>query len=424
MRILVVKAALPWPPNQGTRRVSLALLQALSVAHEVTLVTQYFAPGEAADARALAEAAGCRVIAELAPNRRSRWHRLYYKVATLLGSLLGGHSPRVLYAASPALRRAAARATAETPADLVIFEYWYTYPAFAGVRARQRVLLAHDAEFVVNRLAAARGAGVRSFWSASEARRESEALRAVDRVWTLTREDADALAASSGVPRDRFDVMPFGIDLAVLSPAPRAAAGTAPDRPPAPRPAEAPPTVLFFGSFVADFNRDALDWLLDAIWPALRRRMPEARLRVAGSGLDEARQARVRQAGAEYRGAVDDVAALYAAADVVLIPLRFGGGLRIRLLEALACGRAIVATPVGIGGIEGRSGTHFVVAGDPEGLAQEVAELLSHPEEAARLGAAGRRLVEERHALPVAMAGIRTLAEAAAVVPEAPDPRP
>ena len=277
---------------------------------------------------------------------------------------------------------------------------------------------------MVNRLAAARGAGVRSFWSASEARRESEALRAVDRVWTLTREDADALAASSGVPRDRFDVMPFGIDLAVLSPAPRAAAGTAPDRPPAPRPAEAPPTVLFFGSFVADFNRDALDWLLDAIWPALRRRMPEARLRVAGSGLDEARQARVRQAGAEYRGAVDDVAALYAAADVVLIPLRFGGGLRIRLLEALACGRAIVATPVGIGGIEGRPGTHFAVADDPEGLAQAVAELLAHPEQAARLGAAGRRLVEERYALPVARAGMRALAEAAAAAPEAPGPRP
>lgn len=413
MRILVVKAALPWPPNQGTRRVSLALLQALAAEHEVTLVTQYFSPAEADDARALAAAAGCRVVAELAPNRRSPLHRLFYKFVTLAGSLLGGHSPRVLYAAPGPLRRAAARATADQPADLALFEYWYTYPVFPGVRARRRVLLAHDAEFVVNRLAAARGGGSRSRWSAVEARREAQALRAVDRVWTLTREDADALAASSGVPRARFDVMPFGIDLAALTPP----AGTDAAAAAAPAPE---PVVLFFGAFVADFNRDALDWLLAEIWPALRRLAPAAQLRVAGSGLDEAGAARVREAGGAYLGAVEDVRALYAGAAVVLIPLRFGGGLRIRLLEALACGRAIVATPVGIGGIEGQAGTHYAVADDAEGLARAAAALLADPARARALGAAGRRLVEERYALPVARQGIRALAAAAAAPEIAP----
>ena len=413
MKILVVKAALPWPPNQGTRRVSLALLQALAATHDVTLVTQYFAPAQAADARALAEAVGCRVIAALAPNRRSPFHRLFYKLATFVGSLWGGHSPRVLYAASHEFCRAAALAAREDPADLALFEYWYTYPAFSGVRAARRVLLAHDAEFVVNRLAAAGGDGQRSFWSRTEARREAEALRRVDRVWTLTREDADALAASSGVPRGRFDVMPFGIDLDALRPP---AATSEVSRPPG-----TPPTLLFFGAFVADFNRDALEWLLAEIWPALRRLAPEAKLRIAGSGLDDALQARVRQAGAEYLGMVEDVAALYSAADIVLIPLRFGGGLRIRLLEALACERPVVATPIGIGGIEGQAGVHYAVAADAEGLARSVAELLAHPEQAAALGAAGRRLVEERYALPVAREGIRALAEAAVADPMEPD---
>lgn len=402
MKIIVIKAALPWPPNQGTKRVSLQMLEALAAAHEVTLVTQYFNADEADHADELARATGARVVAQLAPNRRSRLHRLFWKARTGLESRLTGHSPRVLYASPGSLRRTAARISRESRFDLALFEYWYTYRLFPVVRAHCRVLLAHDAEFQVNRLAAERGtSAARGVWAAAEARHENEALRSVDRIWTLTVADADALAASAGVDRGRFDVMPFGVDTARFTPAP------------AVRAPGAPPRVLLFGAFVADFNLDAFDWLFDAIEPELRRVAPAARLLVAGGGLDPPRAARARAAGAEVRDRVDDVAALYAECDVVLIPLRFGGGLRIRLIEALACGRPVVATPVGIGGVVGTAGTHFLTASDPRGLAAEIRRLLDEPAAAAAIGQAARALAVAHYSRDVALAGIRSLAEAA-----------
>lgn len=402
MRILVVKPILPYPPDQGTRRVTVLLLRALAAEHEVTLAAPLLSPADAAAARSLEALTGCRVLSRPAPNRRSHLHRAWYKAAYLLMSWAGGHSPRALYAAPPALMAAVAEFTRRDPVDLAIFEYWYTYPYFPHVRARRRVLLAHDAEFAVNRLAA-EGAdrstdrAGRRLWASREARREIEACRALDRIWTLTGEDADALAGSSGVPRDRFDVMPFGVDPEAL----RLPAGGGGE------------TVLFFGSFAADFNRDALTFLLDRVWPRLVAARPSARLVVAGGGLPDALRARVRAAAAEYAGSVDDVRALYASAAVVLIPLRFGGGLRIRLIEALACSRAVVATPVGVGGLQGVPGVHFAVASTADGLAAAAARLLESPAEAARLGGAGRTLVEARYSESRAAEGIRALARAA-----------
>jgi len=174
----VVKPILPFPPTQGTRRVTLSLLRALGADHEVTLVAPLLAPGDAGPARRLEELTGCRVLSRPAPNRRSNLHRVWYKAAYLLQSFAGGHSPRALYAAPPRLLEAAAEFTGREPADLAIFEYWYSYRYFPHVRARRRVLLAHDAEFAVNRLAA-EGAERstdrvgRRFWAGREARRRN-----------------------------------------------------------------------------------------------------------------------------------------------------------------------------------------------------------------------------------------------------------
>jgi glycosyltransferase involved in cell wall biosynthesis len=399
----VIKPILPFPAVQGTRRVTLLMLQALGAEHEVTLAAPFLSPGDAGAAGRLEELTGCRVLGRPAPNRRSPFHRAWYKGAYLLQSVLGGHSPRALYAAPPGLVAAVAGFTRREPVDLAIFEYWYTYRYLESVRARRRVLLAHDAEFAVNRLAAGGrdrpvGRAGRRFWAGREARREAAACRAVDQVWTLTADDAEALAGASSVPRDRFRVMPFGVDTRALD-LPAGGGGE---------------TVLFFGSFAADFNCDALVHLLDSIWPRLAAARPSARLVVAGGGLPDALQARVRGAGAAYAGAVEDVKSLYASAAVVLIPLRFGGGLRIRLIEALACSRAVVATPVGVGGIEGRAGVHFAVATSPDDLAAAAAQLLAAPEQAARLGRAGRELVEAGYSEIRAAEGIRALVRAAA----------
>jgi glycosyltransferase involved in cell wall biosynthesis len=389
MRIAVIKPIIPWPPVQGTRRVTMSLIDAVAPHHEVTLVAPSLDAADEAAARALAADRGIRVVTVRAPNRRSPFHRAWYRAAHAVTARALGHPREALYATPPALFDRLRAETGGTPFDLAIFEYWYTYRAFDRVPARHRVLLAHDADFAIAaRRPASPGAAV-------AARREAEACRALEEVWTLTAPDRDALAAHAGLPPDRFRLFPFGVDVDRLD-VPAGAAGE---------------TVLLFGAWQADFNRDALDWMLEAVWPAIGRRRPGARLEVAGGGLPDALAGRVRQAGGTVSGRVDDLAALYGRAAVVIIPLRFGGGLRIRLLEALAARRPVVATTIGIGGMAGVAGRDWLVAEDAEGLAAATATVLSDAALGRRLGEAGRALVADHHSSARAALGIRALVE-------------
>lgn len=389
MKVVVYKPIVPWPPLQGTRRVTVALLEALAVEHDVTLFAPTLDDADEEAARELERRTGARVVTRRAPNRVSAAHRLWYRAAYEIEARLAGHSPRALYATpKPLLSALAAWSAAERP-DIGIVEYWYCYRALSRLTATRKILLAHDAEFRVNALAG----GARSPWAAVEARREAEACRSVDRVWVLTADDREALATHSGVPTSRFDRLPFGVDVAQLDVPAGAAA----------------PVVLFFGAFQADFNRDALRYLLADIWPRIRAARSDARLVVAGGGLPADLEREARGAGADVRGLVADVAALYAEAAVVLIPLRFGGGLRIRLLEALAARRAVVATPVGVGGLPGEAGTHWVLGDDPVRLAAESVRLMGDERAARNLGEAGRDLVIREHSLETARIAIRRL---------------
>ena len=396
MRILVVKPILPWPPNQGTKRVTVALLKALA-GHEVTLAAPLLSRSEEEAARDLERTTGCRVVTALAPNRRSFLHRAWYKAFYLVRSLVGQDPPRALYSSPPDLIRTARKLSTQQPFDLAIFEYWYTYPWFRNIAAERKVLLAHDAEFSVNRLAAGRGAAGtgRGRWQKIEQRREREACRSVDQVWTLTDADAEALASLSEMPRGHFVTMPYGVDTETLDLEPPGSGEE----------------VLFFGAFLADFNQDALHYLLEAIWPHVVARRPAARLLVAGGALPASLEEKVRSKGGRYLGSVDDVRLLYRQANVVVIPLRFGGGLRIRLLEALACSRAVVATPVAVAGMAGQAGEHYQVAADPLQFASAIVDLLASPEAARRLGSAGRELVRRLYSEDTASAAIRRMAE-------------
>jgi glycosyltransferase involved in cell wall biosynthesis len=129
--------------------------------------------------------------------------------------------------------------------------------------------------------------------------------------------------------------------------------------------------------------------------PRLRRRRPRVRLRLVGehggalSGL--------AGRGVELPGFVQDLAPEYAAADVVVVPLRQGGGTRIKLLEAFAYGIPVVASPVAAAGLDVSDGHHLVIARDPERTAEAVASILLDRERSAGLAAAAGTLVRERY---------------------------
>jgi glycosyltransferase involved in cell wall biosynthesis len=153
-------------------------------------------------------------------------------------------------------------------------------------------------------------------------------------------------------------------------------------------------TMLFVGTMGYSPNDDAARWLLTRIWPRLLRTVTlPLRLVIAGSNPSPALIQVGRQRGVLVTGTVADVAPFYRDADIAVIPVRAGGGTRIKLLEAAGRSVPIVSTTVGAEGTTFRHGRELLLADSEEGFAQACAKLLQHRERAGRLAARARRRV-------------------------------
>lgn len=178
-----------------------------------------------------------------------------------------------------------------------------------------------------------------------------------------------------------------------------------------------PPRVLFLGSFGHPPNVEAAIRLARDIMPSVRARVPQAALEIVGDAPPAAVRA-LAGAGVVVTGHVADVRPHVDGAAVVAAPLRLGGGMRVKVLEALAAGKAIVATPRAVAGLELVPGTHAVVAEDDADLSDALANLLEDPERRRRIGSAARewagaQLGWERTAAAYAELYERLLAELA-----------
>jgi glycosyltransferase involved in cell wall biosynthesis len=164
-------------------------------------------------------------------------------------------------------------------------------------------------------------------------------------------------------------------------------------------PAEDQPdgSLLFVGAFLHGPNVEAARWLCDAILPMVRRERPAARLSCVGGNPPPWLVARAGPPGLSVTGWVPDVRVHLARARIGLVPLRSGGGVKLKTLELMAAGKAIVTTPIGIEGIEARDGEHVLVAETAEAFAGCVVRLLDDAGLRQRLGRRARELARRDH---------------------------
>lgn len=211
---------------------------------------------------------------------------------------------------------------------------------------------------------------------------ERRVCRDADLVLTASARDRDAVQAWPGV--GACAVIPNGVDVQTFRP------GTEDE-------AERPGSIIFTGPLHYSPNAEAVLYLHSQIWPLIRRRAPGAQLTIVGSNPPREIARMAEEPGITIAGFVPDVRPYLARAQVVVAPLRIGGGTRLKILEAFAMRRAVVSTSVGCEGLEVRPGQHLLVADEPEPFAESVIELLGNAQLREDLAGEGRGLVEERY---------------------------
>ena len=156
--------------------------------------------------------------------------------------------------------------------------------------------------------------------------------------------------------------------------------------------------MVFTGAMDWFPNVDSINFFVKEVFPKIKKSVPRAQLRVVGRHPSESLMRRLAGDGIHFTGTVDDVRPHLAQARLVIVPLRIGGGTRLKILEAWAMGKAVLSTSIGAEGLPAVDGENIAIADTPETLAERAVALLDDAKVVARLGAAGRYIAEERFA--------------------------
>jgi glycosyltransferase involved in cell wall biosynthesis len=212
---------------------------------------------------------------------------------------------------------------------------------------------------------------------------EARTLQRAGRVVAVTNEDAALLQSRFGVKNP--GVVDNGVDLAHYT---RVSDRTAVD----------PKQILFLGSLDWRPNLDALDLLLTRILPAVVAQEPSARLSVVGRNPPEHLiKAAQTNPNLELHADVPDVAPYLNRSGVMAVPLRIGGGSRLKILESLAAGLPVVSTTIGCEGLAFRAGKDLVVVDDVDDMAAALVHSIREPSAAAAMARNARELIEQRY---------------------------
>jgi glycosyltransferase involved in cell wall biosynthesis len=161
--------------------------------------------------------------------------------------------------------------------------------------------------------------------------------------------------------------------------------------------AEVPNRLVFTATMNYGPNAEAAIHFATHIWPQVRAAIPDATLKIVGHGPPAPVRQLGQRPGITVTGSVPDVRPYLASAQAVVVPLRIGGGTRLKIVEALAMAKPVVTTTLGAEGLAVEPGRHLLIADDPDAFASDVIALLRDPARRASLAHAGRALVEERY---------------------------
>jgi polysaccharide biosynthesis protein PslH len=365
MRILWVKAGRLLPVDTGGKIRSFNILRRLAERHETVVLSYYDGAPDPQYERALADALpGAIALATGAPAGSIMAQAAHY-----LARVFHPAPYAVTKFTSPIVRRRVGELLASGRFDVAVCDFLAASLNFPGTAPIPVILFQHNVESALwARRVTHEGNPVKRIafaWEALKMRRyETAAVGRFDGVIAVSSHDRDLMRAMT---RNRITVVPTGVDTAQYRrPAGSTGAGDA-------------RTVLFLGSMDWEPNIDGVEFFCRDIWPQVLAVVPDARFRIVGRN-PHPRVRRLATDTVEVTGSVPTVVEHLHDAAVVVVPLRVGGGTRLKIYEAMAAGRAVISTTVGAEGLDITHGEDIILADDADAFARGVIEVLSDRE--------------------------------------------
>ncbi len=372
MRVLFVAGACPYPPDSGGTVRTYNLLRQLCSRHEITLI----AP-QGCDVDLRAAFGGCltRVIAVPAV-----YPGTMRKLACLTSPM-----PYIAAAhANPAMNAAVEQALRSGSFDVLHCDSISVVTAVPPDARLRKVFNAHNVEAVIweRYVENERRPWMRPLLRSQLAkvvRFESRLPSLFDYCVVVSQEDRLEMERRYGA--EHVGVVPNGVDLDYYAPLPD--------------PSE--PGLTYVGSLDWMPNQDAVRWLIESIWPLVRREIACASLSIVGRRPPAWMRRLCEEPGVSLHADVPDVRPYLSGASVAIVPLRIGGGSRVKILEAMAAGRCVVSTSIGAEGLEVQNGRDIVIADDPAGFAHACLSLLGDLTRRQSIAHSARSLVESKY---------------------------
>jgi len=385
LNVLFVTPRLPFPPDTGAKIRTFNLLKEVSRHCRVTLLSFYERP-EDLKIRPLLETFCHKVLT--VPNASYQKHQI---VKGLARSLLDTRPYVIGKYWAPWMIEALRRCLYTAHYDLVHLDHLHMGQYVEYLNGVPCVIDDHNVEHRLwERYLKNENNPLKKLYITQQVRKmrhfEKKICQKATLCTAVSETDRDDLLKLA--PKARVVVIPNGVDTEYF--APRSVSSSSPNV------ETSPHTLVFVGSMDWLPNDDAMIYFCQEIFPLVHKKIPEAKLYIVGRNPSKT----VRSYQSErviVIGAVEDVRPYLAQARIAIVPIRIGGGTRLKILEAMAMEKPVISTSVGAEGIEITPGKDIVIADDPMDFAKGVLYILKNPGAGVKLGENGRKLVKEKY---------------------------
>lgn len=382
LRILWVKMSGLYPPNTGGRLRSFHIISELSKRHEVTVLTTH--PPAENPVLQKQHLPDCKQVISI-PFAACKYNSIGFPF--MLAKSWFSNLPVDMYKYRwSRIKDEVANQLENADYDICIADFLF---AVANIPARigiPMVYFSHNVEFMIwRRLYQNESNPVKKSLLAIEWKKMRKYESGVCRegAMTIAVSEQDRRLLGEQAPGARIRTIPTGVDIEYFSPSP----DTSPVK---------PCELVFTGSMDWHPNEDAILFFIESVLPLIRESLPGVTLTVVGRNPGNRLITAAANAGVRVTGTVDDIRPYVQQAALYVVPLRIGGGTRLKIFEALSMGKAVVSTTVGAEGLPLEEGKHIVRADTADSFATQVIALLKDRDRCLSLGNAGRQLMEEK----------------------------